>query len=357
MNTDKQRNFLIGFAYYAVILLIAVALLKYAMPLLAPFVAAFIIAFLLQRPIRFISRLLHLPQKITALLLVLLVYVAVGLVLSLIGIRVISAVASLIGALPALYSSYLLPSFMGLLSRLEEIFLDLDPTVVAVIEDLGGRFIQTIGTMISNLSVSVMAAVSGFATALPSLFVELVLLLISTFFIAMDYDKLTAFCVRQFTERTKQVVDQIRHYVVGTLLVCIRSYAIIMSVTFVELSICLSLLGIKNSVIIALCISVFDILPVLGTGGIMIPWAVIALIQGDLPLCLSLLLIYVGITIIRNIIEPKIVGSQLGLHPVVTLCSMFAGAQLFGIVGLFGFPIGLSLLRHLNDNGVIRILK
>ena len=66
---------------------------------------------------------------------------------------------------------------------------------------------------------------------------------------------------------------------------------------------------------------------------------------------------YLIITVIRNIIEPKIVGGQLGLHPVVTLCSMFLGLQLFGGVGMFGFPIGLSLLRYLNDHGVIHLFK
>ena len=74
-------------------------------------------------------------------------------------------------------------------------------------------------------------------------------------------------------------------------------------------------------------------------------------------MALSLLAVYVIVTVIRNIIEPKLVGSQLGLHPVVTLAGMFAGVQLFGIVGLFGIPIFLSLLKHLNDNGTIHILK
>ena len=90
---------------------------------------------------------------------------------------------------------------------------------------------------------------------------------------------------------------EIQPYVAGTLFVCIRSYALIMTITFVELSIGLTLIGVK------------------------------------------------------------IVGSQIGLHPVVTLSSMFVGAQLFGVLGLFGFPIGLSLLRHLNDNGTLRVYK
>ena len=89
----------------------------------------------------------------------------------------------------------------------------------------------------------------------------------------------------------------------------------------------------------------------------MIPWTVLTAITGDYRMAVGLLLIYLVITVIRNIVEPKIVGSQLGLHPVVTLVSMFVGVQFFGVIGLFGFPILLSLLRHLDENGVIHIFK
>ena len=109
--------------------------------------------------------------------------------------------------------------------------------------------------------------------------------------------------------------------------------------------------------LVAFCTAIFDILPVLGTGGIMIPWAVLTAVSGNYILGLKLAGVYVVVTVVRNIIEPKIVGGQLGLHPIVTLTSMFVGVQLLGVVGLFGFPIGLSLLRYLNDHGVIRILK
>ena len=95
----------------------------------------------------------------------------------------------------------------------------------------------------------------------------------------------------------------------------------------------------------------------MGDGGIMIPWVVLEAIQGNYPLALGLLAVYLVVTVIRNIIEPKIVGSQVGLHPLVTLMSMFIGAQLFGVLGLFGLPITLSLLKNLNDQGVIHILK
>ena len=89
----------------------------------------------------------------------------------------------------------------------------------------------------------------------------------------------------------------------------------------------------------------------------MIPWTIITAIMGSHGLALGLLVVYLVITVVRNIIEPKIVGSQIGLHPVVTLVSMFVGAQLLGVLGLFGFPIGLSLLRYLNETGSIRLFK
>lgn len=107
--------------------------------------------------------------------------------------------------------------------------------------------------------------------------------------------------------------------------------------------------------LVALLIAIFDILPVLGTGGIMIPWVILSALQGNFSRALALLVVYVVITVIRNIIEPRIVGKQIGLHPVLTLMSMFVGTHLFGVTGLFGLPILLSLLRYLNDTGTISL--
>ena len=89
----------------------------------------------------------------------------------------------------------------------------------------------------------------------------------------------------------------------------------------------------------------------------MIPWTVISLLQGRYALGVGLAVVYLAVTVIRNILEPKIVGGQLGLHPVVTLAGMFIGAQLFGIIGLFGVPITLSLLCNLNQSGDLRLFR
>lgn len=247
MKTEARKIFIINCMYFTILLLAAFVLLKYGLPMVAPFVTAFVIAYLLRRPICFASGRLR-----------------------------------------------------------------MNPSLLGTLEELEGHFVRSAGQMVSGISMEVMGWLSGFASSLPGMFINLLLMVITTFFIAADYELLTGFCLRQLGERPKEVFMEIQSYVAGTLFVCIRSYALIMTITFVELSI---------------------------------------------GLTLGLLAVYLVITVVRNIIEPKIVGSQIGLHPVVTLVSMFVGAQLLGVVGLFGFPIGLSLLRYLNETGAIRLFK
>jgi predicted PurR-regulated permease PerM len=108
---------------------------------------------------------------------------------------------------------------------------------------------------------------------------------------------------------------------------------------------------------IAIAIAIFDILPVAGSGGILIPWAIISLVLGYLPRAIGLLVIYAVITVIRQYIEPKIVGSSLGVNPIVTLAGLYFGLKLFGVLGMFIVPIGLMTLKAFNDAGRIHLYK
>ena len=357
MASEKRKNFLINAAYFAVIIGLAVLLVGGILPMATPFVIGFVVAYILQRPIRFVERKTSLPHKVIALLSVLLFYVTAGAVITILGVRLVTFGIGILSNLPHIYEVHILPTLYDILLALESLFAQLDPAIVAILNDVGTEFIRLAGQMASGISAKAVAVVAGASAALPSMFIEIVLMLISSVFITMDWEKLTGFCMQQMNAKTKEVFLQIKEYLIGTLWVCVRSYALIMSITFVELSILLTLIGINHSVLIAFGTACFDILPVLGTGGIMGPWVLIKLLQGEFLMALKIFGVYVTVTVVRNIIEPKIVGGQLGLHPVVTLSSMYVGVQLFGVVGLFGFPIGLSLLRYLNDHGVIRILK
>lgn len=337
--------------------LIVYAVIEYGIGMVFPFLLAFLFAYTLRRPALFLYKTIRLPYKLVAFLLVLLFYCSIGVLLTLLGVRLISVLVDFISSFPPFYQEQIVPGLSTLYAQIEQGVSRMDPTLAPVLNDLFTQLIQSIGSMISDASLRVVSLITGYASSLPLLFIRTLLMVISTFFIAVDYDQLTGFVSRQFTGKILDLMREIRNYVVDKLFVCIRAYALIITITFTELSIGFTIIGLEKSILIAAGIAVFDILPVLGTGGILVPWIIVVAIMGKYSLAVGLLIIYLVVVVVRNILEPKIVGSQIGLHPVVTLISLFVGAQMFGVIGLLGFPITLSLLKHLNETGAIRIFK
>lgn len=357
IDMEKKQSFITNFAYFIIIAAIVFVIVKYGLPLLSPFVFAFIVAALLRKPTRFLDRKLPLNRRVCGLITAVLFFVIVAFLGYLGGGGIIGGIQKLLVNMPEFYNKTVEPLLIDIFANIETMEIWNDMNLTDLLRDLETQIMDALAGLAAGISTKAVAMISGFASSLPGLFVRTVLFIIGTVFISLDYDKLMGFCIDQMSGRVRTIFFEVKAYMVGTLLVVIRSYILIMTITFVELSIGLTIIGINNSILIALCIAIFDILPVLGTGGVMIPWTVVNLVLGNFRLALSLLVLYVIVTVIRNIIEPKIVGGQLGLHPIVTLSSMFAGLQLLGGIGLFGFPITLSLLCHLDRKGVITLFR
>lgn len=357
MGVEKRRSFIINFLYFLILALLLYFFVHYGFSVVAPFILAFLVAAVLKRPINFFTRILPLRRKTVAVITTAGFYSLIGIGLYLLGNSAFLNARDLVKILPDFYTNQLKPALFAFLSTVEDVALDLGFSLFYLGDGWEEQFIEPLSNLVTTISKGAVGFLSGAASSLPGFFIKFIFFIISTFFIAIDYPRLTRFCMAQLNDKTKHLVHEIKQYVVGTLWVCLRSYLIIMCITFVELSIGLSIIGVGNAVLIAGVIAIFDVLPVLGTGGIMLPWTVISIVWGHYSRALSLFVLYLIITIIRNIIEPKIVGGQLGLHPVVTLASMFVGTRLFGVFGLFGLPIFLSLLVYLNNNGTISILK
>lgn len=354
---NKKKRFIINTIYFFLIALIAYVFFNYAINLISPFIFAFLIAYLLKRPTKSIAVMLKISPKIVSVVLVLLFFSTIGLLFSLIGVKLIAVVTALISGLPMIYDTQLEPYLINTFDGIEQAIYRLDPALVDVLNEGFDQFVNSLGEDVKNISLSLVGSLSSIASSLPEFLLKIVLMIISTFFIAMDYDALEKFISKQFSNRNNEVIHKIKQYLFHTLFVVVRSYLLIMGITFIELSIGFSVIGIPNAILIAFIIAIFDILPVLGTGGIMIPWTLITFIQGNYQVSIGIMVVYIIVTIVRNVLEPKIVGGQLGLHPVVTLMSMFVGVNLIGVIGLFGFPITLSLLKHLNDTGTIKLFK
>lgn len=357
MYLEKRRKFIINFTYFLIIAVLVFAVMKYALPVLAPFAAAIVFAYVLNRPINWFSGKTRTPRNLTALIFVILFYLALVGVISLIGVEVVSFAIKVVDSLPNFYANTIEPEIQLILDNLERAGRHSTPEFRELMNDLEAKAFESLGAMVSSVSIRLVAILTGLVVKVPATIINVIVMIISTFFLTIDYNKVYGFFLNQFGQKARNIVSQVEFYITHTLLKVIGSYILIMSITCCELSIGLTIVGIKNPILTAMGIAIFDILPVLGTGGIMLPWVVISLIQGRFARALGLLCVYLIITVIRNILEPKIVGANLGLHPVLTLASMFAGVNLFGILGLFGFPITLSLLKHLNDNGTITVYK
>ena len=200
--------------------------------------------------------------------------------------------------------------------------------------------------VVSGLEEKLFLATSGFLTKIlssivskaPSIFIAVAVTVLSTYYFCMDG--------RVIQEKIKKALPQkYRGSVTRTLSLGIvamkkygKAYLVLMLLTFVEIFIGLSILGIKYSFLLALVISAVDILPVLGAGSILIPWAVAVLLMGDTSLGLGLLILYGVLTVVRQISEPHVVGSTIGLHPLSALFSMYAGLKFFGFFGMIAGP-------------------
>ena len=353
MSTENRSQFVINTAYFAIIIGIAYIVIKYLLGLVAPFLVGFAVAFMLQKTITFFAAKLRLPKKLAAVLFVLVFYLVLGVLMFWLAMSVFAGVKDWVERLPAVYSRDIEPVLMGLFAAVERIMVRFDLTLAQFLEDFHVTLSQSLGKVVSEVSSLAIATITSAVSLVPRMFLGIVLAVISSVFFAMDFDLITDFLRDLLPERWRGLTGELRTFSTNILGKYIKSYTLIMLITFTEVAIGLSILRVNNALPIAAVTAVVDILPVLGTGAILIPWGIFNLLQGNLYLGLGLLVLYVVITVIRNVVEPRLVGQQIGLHPIVMLLCMYVGVKLFGVVGLFALPITILVMKYFYDHGRI----
>ena len=338
LNTEKKRDFLINLAYWLILAAAVYLAMEYLLPISVPFLCGSLIAWVVIR----LSEKFRCTHKLFRIGLTILVYGVLALLITLAAVKGVSTITGIIHWLPQLYENKLQPLATLAYEWFAQKIRMLDPALISALEMLLDSILSGLKNLISYLSGIAVNLVSGVATGIPNLILSLLAMIFSTVFVVGDYERIAAFAGTHIPDSIKKILTNIRIYLTDTLFVVVRSYVLIMLLTFAELSILFSVFGIESAVLKAGVIALLDILPILGTGGIMIPWAVTSLVLGYYKLGLELLLIYGIVTVVRNYVEPKIVGTQLGLHPIITLVSMFIGLRLFGFWGMFGLPVGIS---------------
>ena len=337
---QQKRDFLTNCAYWSIIIAVVYLGLQYLLPISVPFILGILVAWLVIR----ISKKIQRPNKFLRIGLAFLIYGIIGLVIALVVTKGVSLVTGIIKWLPQVYESKLLPFVTLIYNWCLEYIQLLDPALTSALSMVLESALSALKNLVSYLSTAAVGLVSGIATGIPNLVLSLLAMIFSTIFVVGDYEQIYSFTQKYVPSGIRRIITLVRSYLTDTLFVVIRSYILIMLLTFTELSILFSVFGIQKAFLKAAVIAVFDVMPILGTGGIMIPWFVISFALGHTAQGLKLLVIYGIVTVVRNYVEPKIVGAQLGLHPIITLVSMFIGLRLFGFWGLFGLPVGISFL-------------
>ena len=355
----RQKEFLISFAFGAVWLVILWVVLKAAGSVLFPFLAAFAVAALLAGAVKFITERTHIKRGIVAVTTVLFFYILLAAVLYFAGSYLVRLIYDLTRELSVFFSDT--QRFYQWVERLSVVFYPVGQTEKTQgLQDVGAESAQTIknaGKLMSGISDGVIDGVSGMAAGIPGFFMKLLITVIATVFMELEFPQIRAFLKRQIPAEYQRAFRDGKNYMTGTMGKCIISYCLIFGITFAELVAGLFLLGIKNAFAIAFIIAVLDILPVLGTGTVLIPWAVLAFASGRISTGVGVFALYLVITVVRNLIEPKLVGKQMGLSPVIMLPCMLIGLKFFGIIGLFVVPLLVSFLKQLNDRGIIKIFR
>lgn len=381
-DVERKRKTIINIVYYGIIIALCFFVFKYAMGTLFPLIFAYFVAAILQKPKNFILKKTPLKKGFASTLCVLGLLAIGVLLVALIGVRISEEVKGFIDYIILQLQNIdsivntVEASLMGIISKLPEFLSETLKESVAKLfaelrEWLAGRsneFTADIaGSIGGSFSLSwITTPISGVistARQIPSAIIAMVISIVAACFMTADFDMIKNFVVCQLSDKKAKDLSRAATLLKSSLSKMGKAYLAIILITFIEVSVGLSvlrLLGVFSSnyiAVIAFATAIIDIIPVLGTGTILIPWTVYSIIVGNYGMAIGLGIMYAVITVIRQIIEPKLVAGQLGLPPFLTISAMYIGLKIFGVLGFFIAPMIIIMLKLLNDEGILHLWK
>ncbi|HCS75416.1 MAG TPA: sporulation integral membrane protein YtvI [Clostridiales bacterium] len=321
----------------------------------APFLIAWLIASAIKKPVNWLQKKCRMSQGIATAVALVVFVVLVGGVTGFVFYRLFMEVYGL--ASSSLY-------FQNLLSRIQEL-IDLGGTwyaglpleVVNSIESSLENIFVRAGNTVTGWINSLLNAMVGVLTSLPQAILYTVITLVGAFFFCRDWDSISRFLYAQMPDKWYDRMRQIRNDLLSALVGYLKALLILVTISFFVVLTGYGILGVKYSLFLAILTAVSDILPVLGPGTVLIPGSLIYLINGKYYMAAGFIVLYILVTMIRQFLEPRIVGGNIGLHPLVTLLSMYLGFRLLGVIGLILGPIFTIILKSLQKSGILPAWK
>lgn len=201
----------------------------------------------------------------------------------------------------------------------------------------------------TSLVGAVPGLISAILSSLPLAMFFVVVLMLASYYLTTDRERIFNGLYRVLPNRIVEEIHYLRHRTGDCLGQYMKAALVLLMITFGELFLGFTLLGIRYSLTLAALIAVIDFFPILGTGTVMIPWAIFRVLSADVKTAIGLLVLWALITAVRQVIEPRVIGKKMGLHPFHALASMYFGFSLFGFTGLILAPLAVTVLL-----GVVR---
>ena len=348
----KQWNHrLSDLPHKGLVILLVIALtvvLFYALPYIWPFALALGCSRLLEPFVRRMAGLLrplHLVRRTATLLGMLLLFGVVGTLAGLLLGRLSQEFLAMVRSLPQLVgwiTGTALPNLRALYNR----YLALMPAYVP-------ELISNAIASLAQQAVGWAAALSGWLTTgawstalgIPHVLLALVLVAMGTYYFTADRERILRFWGRLLPVSLRRQGLRIKEDILRSIYGQLKSQLVISLLIMCFLVLLFWLFRVPYGLVAGLGIGLMDALPVLGAGLFLVPWSLLSFIGGNTSTGILMAAAYLGTVIIRQVLEPRIVGRNLGLYPLVTMMAMYAGFRLFGVLGLIGGPVMMGVLR------------
>ncbi len=332
---------------------------KFGPPLLslfAPFLCALIAAALLNPLVKRLQRLLGWNRNVLSALVLIVLFGAIGGAVGLLGYAAVGQLVSLVqnwsGLLDNLQST--LDQVEALLSNLLAL---VPPQVTELMETVVNSLMEWLNVAVPDLLAAAGRLAGEKAMRLPSFVIALVIFVMATYLLTADFPYLRTRMVQHVDEGLLRFLVQVKVISLGAFGGYLKAELLLSVGVFFILLVGFFLIHQPYGLLLALGLAIMDFIPIIGAGTVMVPWAVIALFMGDFQTAVELMVIWGIIALFRRVMEPKFVGDQTGLSPILSLMSIYVGMKLGGVLGMILGPTILLICLNLAAMGIFRGLR
>ena len=312
---------------------------------LMPFVVGWILALLANPLVRFLERRVKLVRRHGSMLIII---AALAIVISLFygaGLLVYREMGSFLADAPEIYQSVIAEIEDALQNgrKLAEYFpQNLQPPLLAFSDNLDGLF----GKLVSRAAEPTVQIAGHVAKSIPNLLVNMVITILSSYLFLADRESIMRWLKGHLPAFIFRYIEYMKRDAKGVIGGYFLAQFRIMCVVALILAAGFLVLGVRYGVLLAFLTAILDFLPIFGTGTVLFPWAVVKLFAGEYAYATGLILLYILTQVVRQIIQPKIVGESMGLPPLMTLFLLYLGFKLRGLTGMIlAVPVGLVFIN------------